>query len=585
MFSKNTIFFFEKLNFYNLIIIFLLKFIFFKNKFYYRNLTEKVENKFLLRVFNLINIEYLNYRKFGYTNFIKNFTSDCVKLTNPVLKKLKREKNYKNIFNFYNLDKDKTDIFDIYLSSSLAGNYLKEGFSSVKLIEYTFGTSSKIYYFPENLGNFLILREKKNQYIKPVIFHLIIKNLIKIFISFFSHKIYKDKKNDKSKVLFCPHKGLYYGNFYKKNFIFKEKYNKKFELNEILVADYDHQCERTKKYYEKFGINEVKFKNFKKINILNIIHFIFKNFTLNFSNFYHICFLIYSFNEIQNSVKFLKNFQNLKAAVFCYDINTNISLILACHILRIKTFSFQERTNSYFFTPYMYFDEYYISGQKIKNIISQNFYSFNNLNVYPLSRTSLIKNYNNEILKKNIICLPPPNINYKIRYNYGDLYSNKKINEFYEIVIKLSKCFSNHTFLIKEKLDTNPLIEEFTNKIKKLDIKNIEVLNHKKSLYKLINKSKILFGSYSSFFDECFTVGKKILLYDKDFYAFDHPFKSSSLYCENFLEVQSRMKLILSDEITDDKNITEIKKNYFPTFKNQNRDVYCDIILKINNLI
>jgi len=158
MFSKNTIFFFEKLNFYNLVIIFLLKFIFFKNKFYYRNLTEKVENKFLLRVLNLINIEYLNYRKFGYTNYIKNFTSDCVKLTNPVLKKLKREINYKNIFNFYNLDKDKTDIFDIYLSSSLAGDYLKEGFSSAKLIEYTFGTSSKVYYFPENLGIFLKLR-------------------------------------------------------------------------------------------------------------------------------------------------------------------------------------------------------------------------------------------------------------------------------------------------------------------------------------------------------------------------------------------------------------------------------------------
>ena len=86
------------------------------NKFYYRNLTEKVENKFLLRVLNLINIEYLNYRKFGYTNYIKNFTSDCVKLTNPVLKKFTREINYKNIFNFYNLAKDKTDILEIYLS-------------------------------------------------------------------------------------------------------------------------------------------------------------------------------------------------------------------------------------------------------------------------------------------------------------------------------------------------------------------------------------------------------------------------------------------------------------------------------------
>ena len=42
-------------------------------------------------------------------------------------------------------------------------------------------------------------------------------------------------------------------------------------------------------------------------------------------------------------------------------------------ILNIRTFSFQERSNAYFFTPYMYFDEYYVSGPKIKKLFSSIF--------------------------------------------------------------------------------------------------------------------------------------------------------------------------------------------------------------------
>ena len=584
--NNKAIFFFEKINFFNLIFIILFKIFFIKNKFFYRYLPNQMDKKIFFKIFNLLKIENLNYKKVGYKNYVNDFVNECIKLTNPVIRKIKKDNNYKNIFNYYNLDEKNRDVLDIYLSKSLAGNYLTEGYTSLKLLEHTFGNSCKIFYFPEHLGNFLISKEKNQINIKPVITLILIKNLIKFFISLFNFKESSYKNNDKIKILFCPHKGLYYGSFFKKNFIFKNDYQKNFKNDEILVADHKHQCNISKRYYKRFNINEVNFNNFKKFNILNFINFIFKIFSLNFTNFYYVCFLIYNFNALQNSIKFLKKFKNLNSAIFCYDINTDLTLILACNILKIKTFSFQEKTNSYFFTPYMYFDEYYISGPKIKNIFSKNFYNFGNINIAPLSRTSLIKNNSSESYKKNIICLPPPKLDDKSRYMYGDIYSDVKINLFYDIILNLSKSFPDYTFMIKRKfLDENPLIEEFKSKIKKSKIENILILDHKKSLYKLIKDSQILFGSYSSIFDECFSVDKKILIYDKDFDVFNHPFKSTSLYCENFLDSKRKIELILQDKFIHDPKINEIKNGYFLNFDNQNNNVYSDIISKINDII
>ena len=584
--NNKAIFFFEKINSFNLLFIILLKIFFIKNKFFYRNLSNQMDKKIFFKIFNLLNIENLNYKNVGYKNYVKDFVSECIKLTDPVIQKIKKDNNYKRIFNYYNLEEKNRDVLDIYLSRSLTGNYLNEGYTSLKLLEHTFGNSSKIFYFPEHLGNFLISKEKNQTNIKPVITLILIKNLIKFFISLFNFKESAYKKNDNLKILFCPHKGLYYGSFYKKNFIFKKDYQKNFKNDEILVADYKHQCSISKRYYKRFNINEVNFNNFSKFKILNFINFIFKIFSLNFTNFYYACFLIYNFNALQNSIKFLKNFKNLNSAIFCYDINADLTLILACNILKIKTFSFQERTNSYFFTPYMYFDEYYISGPKIKNIFSKNFYNFGNINIAPLTRTSLIKNNPSESYKKNIICLPPPKLDNKTRYIYGDIYSDEKINLFYDIILNLSKSFPDYIFMIKGKyLDENLLIDEFKSKIKKSKIKNILILDYKKSLYKLINDSQILFGSYSSIFDECFNVDKKILIYDKDFDAFNHPLKSTNLYCENFLDSKRKIELILQDKFIYDQKINEIKNGYFPNFDKQNINVYSDIISKINDKI
>ena len=585
--NKETIFFFEKLNFFNLFFIFFLKVFFFRKKFFYRNSSIRFNYSFLLKIIKTLNIIHLNYKKTGYDNFIKNFVSENVSLTKSVLLKIKTNANYNKLIIYYNYKKNNKEIFDIYLSRLLGGNYLTEGASSIRLLNYNFKNSTKIFYFPESLGNFLICKEQNNKNIKPIILIVFFKTLIRIFkhcLSFRSH-IYK--KNLRPKILFCPNQGLKFGKSFKKNFIFKDIQSKKFNNDEILVADYNHECKITKRYYKTFKINEIKFFNFNKYNFLNLIYFITKILKFNFSQFYYNCFLMYAFNDLQNCIKFLKNYKNLKAAVFSYDINANPTLVMACKVLNIRSFSFQERTNSYSFSPYMYFDEYYISGPSIKKMFYKNLYKFDKINIRPLSRSFLIKD-NFIKNKKKIICLPPPVLDRLTRYNYGDIFSNEKRSLFYEMVLDLSKHFPDVSFLIKEKFSSKDIIiSEFSKKIKKLQIKNISILEDvaKNSLYKIINNSQVLFGNYSSFFDECFTVKKPIILYDQDFQAFEHPLKYTNLCCKNLLDIKKNLKIILSKKIIDNKKTMEIRNDYFPNFDNKNQNVYSDIIGKINHTI
>ena len=236
----------------------------------------------------------------------------------------------------------------------------------------------------------------------------------------------------------------------------------------------------------------------------------------------------------------------------------------------------------------MYFDEYYVSGPKIKKLFSSNFFRFDSLNILSLSRLKLIDNKNKNSDKKNIICLPPPILDENTRINYGDIFSQDKIKNFYEIVFKLSKSFPNHIFWIKNKFTHNNLFtNEFGDYLKKLNVKNISILEDKKknSLYKLIKNAQLLFGNYSSFFDECFSVNEKILLYDKDFSAFDHPLKSTNIFCNDFFEIEQRMNLMLLDKFNYDIKTSEIKNDYFPTFKKNSTDVYSHIISRINDII
>jgi hypothetical protein len=143
-----------------------------------------------------------------------------------------------------------------------------------------------------------------------------------------------------------------------------------------------------KKYFKSTKTNYTSYPNIKKINLyiyVQLFNFIRKdNFLLNY-------LLIKLTNIILNYKFFLQKNDSIKVAFFFYDINADLNLVFSCNLLNIETISIQERTVGYHWTPFMFFDHYFVSGKKYYKLINKNKFSFKNIYVSGLVRASLLK--------------------------------------------------------------------------------------------------------------------------------------------------------------------------------------------------
>ena len=141
-------------------------------------------------------------------------------------------------------------ILEIVLSKAIAGNYLNEGVNTLNLIKYKFNLDNiKIFYFPETLGNYLIVKNENINNIIPIKILIYLKNLIFFFIGILKFENFPQKKN--YKILYCPHHGLKFGNAIKKNFIFQNIYKKKFKPSDIVVLDFSKKNKLLNRYFSK----------------------------------------------------------------------------------------------------------------------------------------------------------------------------------------------------------------------------------------------------------------------------------------------------------------------------------------------
>ena len=86
-------------------------------------------------------------------------------------------------------------ILEIVLSKAIAGNYLNEGVNTLNLIKYKFNLDNiKIFYFPETLGNYLIVKNENINNIIPIKILIYLKNLIFFFIGILKFENFPQKK-------------------------------------------------------------------------------------------------------------------------------------------------------------------------------------------------------------------------------------------------------------------------------------------------------------------------------------------------------------------------------------------------------
>ena len=567
---KKIIFFenLDKLNFYfSLILIPIYKKIYFRNASYAEdnNFFKKNLNKFFFRIGlsglggQAINKSYI-LKKFLIKKFIRNnfnniFFSKFGKLTTV-------DNNTKIIFTLEN-----------YLYNS---NYLIIDTSSYICIKSHFKNNDTIYYFPSSKKTFSLISEIKNKDIKIIRiilfiteFNLLLKKAIQLLLKkrFLNNRTKKhvhEKTKNFREIGYFPHEGLKYGNFFKKNFFYKNDKKSKLYKDNIETLSFKKFDPLTKKFLNFF---KLKYSNiddnteqFKISYFLKYIIFFFKNRKFIKKNFL-INFFV--FLEIYLSTKkydlFLKK-KKFKFLFFYNDFLIPTGFLLASEINNIKTISFQDRLLSYFYYHRCFFDLYLTAGDEFKKILKSKFL-IKKFKTLGLTRADFIKNNKVKFLEniKNlgiydeiITCLL---IGYR-EDDRVDLYgevgnSESSILNFLNDIKKLAIIFKNKYFVIQFKLLDYKKYPELLKKINNTiyGYKNLILITDKTiSSASLVGNSNLVIGKYSTILDEALVKNKNVIIHDPENWVSTFGFyrKNKFLIAKNYDELLFKLTNLLN---------------------------------------
>ena len=272
-----------------------------------------------------------------------------------------------------------------------------EGAPSLALINYLYSERDyEVYYVPKTMINYLLALEYRRK-ITPVSFHIFFSAFWKISsrmidkiyqrLKDYKHKPLKnnrdagrsnDVKSDygKYEIAFVPHKGLKYGEFFRKTYLYENNSDSIFDRKNLLTLSFEDSDPVSKRYY---GFNKIPYDNINSnIGLKDIL-----NNTFQFIKHLNVCSGVlkcFSLTEIISSLVVMEFFykvdyfryqlgkySSLKVIYFHYDICVTNAFVLACHLRSIKTVSAQERTISFVYTLGLIFDHFLLVGEGFKS--------------------------------------------------------------------------------------------------------------------------------------------------------------------------------------------------------------------------
>ena len=365
------------------------------------------------------------------------------------------------------------------------------------------------------------------------------------------------------KIACYPHKGIYYGDLYLKDFFYSYDQNNFLYYKKILHLEWNKLSlpEISKEYYAKNNIKYLYLKNFSNSWVLlkkNILYW-----TKNLSLFLKIAkydiqvlyFVLLSTYLIIESQENLHKFKNLKIILACNDELFPIELSIACKKKNIITISTQDRLFTSNVLPIFIFDFYFVAGEMSKQITKKRMsesYIKSIKNLY-LVKTDKYKNFKNNLSNDfyNCIVMDYPSSAYWYKNGRHDILSWKANKNFYNIIINLSKKYPEVNFLIKSKnykWTTIPFYENIVEEINQR--KNITILTNQTKLTanESLNKADFVLAVTSSLAEEMLSIGKPVIIYNS--YG-GHPKKlfnyGERILANNYEEISEKINLIVKN--------------------------------------
>ena len=421
-----------------------------------------------------------------------------------------------------------------------------------------------------------------------VLLLVILTKTIKSFLitQFKNRKISKydkkilDQKYQNFKIVYFPHKGIFYANLYIKDYFYSHDNQDPFFCEKILHIEYliNDLSRKGRDFYKQKNIQYLIFKDLSNnFNILKkMIFFLIKNYKLVFKlakfDFEILNFFFYSSFLVIQNIQRLGKLKNLKLVLVGHDVPFPKEISAACKKKNIKTIAMQDRVATAYLSSLMIFDYYFVGGERSKNLIKKRMPSpfiDNLLNLYMVktdkyaklnSSNSLKNNFSNEKLKCLVVDL------HSLRSWYyngrAPVNSWRRNKDFYHEIINLAEHFPQVEFLIKSKqydwLDI-PYFKEISRQL--YQKKNIGILSDQKKWTPIrsVNACDFAISLYSSLSDEMLAIGKPVIIIDK----FGQPekyFNFGKILAKNYDETIKKINLIIEDykkynfQIEEDRN-------------------------------
>ena len=605
---KKKILITNRINIFNLIILIFLRI--FYDKVFFLKIDKHLRHKKILLVLEVLELNWLNYNEYNvqevqakkkykgalycdrysvyisekiWTNSLKIFF-----LNKNLLATCLNAKIYNNVANIYEV----MEMAMILRKNNKVSLFLSNNFF--------FKTINKKYFFKNlNFINFDII----------IIFNNIFSIILSIFVNISKKLVlillFKKKKNqkyenklkeNKFKVAFFPHKGIYDRNGIKGHF-YLDKINSNFNKKNIAHVEWSSSDlnKDSSNYYlrNKIPLFFWEVFSFKKKSIIIVGKFFIFNFKLiyrflKFSILTEILTSTYQINNAREKIK--NNFTKLKYVLVGYDILFTNEISVACKHLGIKTVSVQNRILIPSWAHSMCFDYYFTLGpssQKIfKKRMSKSINTFCPTEILNRKSVSLKKLKNKNKLK--CLVIDYHSIEERKWYENGIIINSWKINyDFYQSILSLSKDHPNISFFIKSKNYVWLKHDYFKYLVKILNKqKNIKILkNHKKWTPEYsIKFTDFAIAKYSSLSDQMLYLNKPVLIFNYDgFPGLLYDF-GRKILINNSNQLKNKITLIQKNYHYYNESLQQIRKQLFFSNikKNQIKNLLINFDRKLN---
>jgi hypothetical protein len=590
-----------ELNLYNILYILFLKNFF--SEILYIKITGPIKEFKIVEILKKFRINWINFQDYNigstyWTKLKKNvYFSDRIskilvnKIWNNYSKLIYQKREYleaclslkiqnkcDQIFEIFEISKILIKNNNIYILANK--NFFFKKIKEEHYFDYSYKTLPDIQFF----------------YLRYFVkfFNFFVKALYNKFFLLFSLNKKLSIKNTslnsktKNKVIYFPHKGIFYLDRLKDQFYSS---NNNSLLNKTKIIHVEWQSNEIDKksliFYKDNNIPLIFWNSlsYRKLSLILKAKQIFKKITFLCKLYnYDILFLfLCSVLQILKAQQKLLNFKDAKLALIGYDALFPLELSLALKKSGIKTVCVQERLLIAGWSHKMIFDHYFTLGPQTHRILrSRMSKTILNFHKYYLSQKNLVN------LKKYSLKKPRSKRNKKLNclvidfHSEDDWYTNgtvinnwKDNNNFYENIIKLAEKYSNINFLIKSKSYTWTKIAYFFNTMQKIkNIKNIKILidNKKYKPQNCLAYCDFALARHSSLSDQMLYINKPVLIHDLN--GFPSKFFSfgKNIICKNIIDLEKKFASLVKNIILYNQKLNKTRKLlfYYDSIENLN---------------